>query len=34
MEILKRIKRQSHDLRRTLTEKEFKQIVKEVKTGK
>ncbi|MDP1992615.1 MAG: hypothetical protein Q8K00_16525, partial [Syntrophales bacterium] len=34
MEILKRIKRQSHDLRRTLTEKEFKQIVKEVKAGK
>ena len=34
MEILKRIKRRSHDLRRVLTEKEFKEIVKEVKSGK
>ena len=34
MEILKRIKRRSHDLRRVLTEKEFKEIVKEVKAGK
>ena len=34
MEILKRIKRRSHDLSRTLTEKEFKEIVKEVKAGK
>ena len=34
MEILNRIKRRSHDLRRVLTEKEFKEIVKEVKAGK
>ncbi|MHB9096256.1 MAG: LeuA family protein [Syntrophales bacterium] len=34
MEILKRIKRRSHDLRRVLTEKEFRQIVREVKAGK
>ena len=34
MEILKRIKRKSHDLRRTLTEKEIKEIVKQVKAGK
>ncbi|MFH2075279.1 MAG: pyruvate carboxyltransferase [Pseudomonadota bacterium] len=34
MEILKRIKRRSHDLRRVITEKEFKEIVKEVKAGK
>jgi isopropylmalate/homocitrate/citramalate synthase len=34
MEILKRIKRRSHDLRRVLTEKEFKEIVKEVKAAK
>ncbi len=34
MEILKRIKKSSHDLRRVLTEKEFKEIVKQVKAGK
>ncbi len=34
MEILKRIKRRSHDLRRVLTEKEFRAIVREVKAGK
>ncbi len=34
MEILKRIKRRSHDLRRVLTEKEFREIVREVKAGK
>jgi hypothetical protein len=34
MEILKRIKKSSHDLKRTLSEKEFKQIVKEAKAGK
>ena len=34
MEILNRIKRRSHDLRRVLTEKEFSEIVKQVKAGK
>jgi isopropylmalate/homocitrate/citramalate synthase len=34
MEILKRIKKRSHDLRRLLDEKEFKEIVKQVKAGK
>jgi len=34
MEILQRIKRRSHDLGRVLTEKEFKEIVKQVKAGK
>ena len=34
MEILKRIKRRSHDLRRVITEKEFREIVREVKAGK
>jgi len=34
MEVLKRVKRRSHDLRRLLDEKEFKEIVKQVKAGK
>jgi isopropylmalate/homocitrate/citramalate synthase len=34
MEVLKRIKKRSHDLRRLLDEKEFKEIVKQVKAGK
>jgi len=34
MEVLNRIKRRSHDLKRVLTEQEFKEIVEQVKAGK
>ncbi len=34
MEVITRVKRKSHDLKRTLKESEFKKIVKEVKTRK
>jgi isopropylmalate/homocitrate/citramalate synthase len=33
MDILNRIKRRSHDLKRVLTEQEFKEIVEQVKAG-
>ena len=34
MEVLNRIKRRSHDLKRVLTEQEFKEIAEQVKAGK
>ncbi len=34
MPVLNQVKLKSHDLKRTLTEKEFKEIVKRVKAGK
>ena len=34
MEILSRIKKRSHDLKRTLSENEFKAIVEQVTSGK
>jgi isopropylmalate/homocitrate/citramalate synthase len=34
MEILAQVKRSSHDLKRSLTEKEFKEIVEQTKAGK
>jgi isopropylmalate/homocitrate/citramalate synthase len=34
MDILNRIKQRSHDLKRTLTEQEFKEIVEQAKAGK
>jgi isopropylmalate/homocitrate/citramalate synthase len=33
MDVLSRIKRRSHDLKRVLTEREFNEIVAQVKAG-
>ena len=33
MEVLNQVKRRSHDLKRVLTEQEFKEIVEQVKAG-